>query len=70
MPILLPREVARSLAFSVKEACEFSSLGRTTIYKYLKDGLIPAHKCGRRTIFLRDELEQALKSLPRVGGAS
>jgi excisionase family DNA binding protein len=70
MPNLVPRETAHLLAFSVKEACEHSSLGRTTFYKYLKLGQIPAHKCGRRTIILLDELHQALKSLPRTGRAS
>jgi excisionase family DNA binding protein len=68
MPMLLPGgEVAHSLALSVKEACKVSSLGRTTFYKYVKYGRIRARKCGSRTIILWDELEQDLKSLPRVG---
>jgi excisionase family DNA binding protein len=66
----LPREAADLLALSVTEACKLSRLGRTTFYKYLKLGKIPARKCGRRTIVLRDELNQALKSLPRAGRVS
>ena len=64
----VPREIAHMLAFSVKEACEHSCLGRTTFYKYMRLGTIPAHKCGNRTIVLMDELQQALMSLPRAGG--
>jgi excisionase family DNA binding protein len=70
MPNSLPREIAHFFALSVKEACNLSSLGRTTFYKLLKSGKIPARKCGRRTIILRDELHHALKSLPRAGRAS
>ena len=44
MPKLVPREIAYSLALSVKEACEFSSLG-TTLYKLMKSGKITARKC-------------------------
>ena len=57
--------VAGQLALSVKEACEASSLGRTTFYKLLKSGMISARKCGGRTIVLVSELEQMLKSLPQ-----
>ena len=66
----IPRDGADSLALSVKEACKYSSIGRTTLYKLLKNGLITARKCGRRTIVLRDELDAALKSLPRAGRAA
>lgn len=70
MPKLELREAAHALAFSVKEACKLSGFGRTTFYKLLKTGKITAHKCGRRTFVLPSELEQALKSLPRAGGAA
>jgi excisionase family DNA binding protein len=70
MPNSVLREGANLLALSVEDACKYSSLGRTTFYKHVKLGHIPARKCGRRTIVLRDELDQALKSLPRAGGCS
>ena len=70
MSKLVPREIAHLLALSVKETCKLSGFGRTTFYKLLKSGKITAHKCGRRTIVLRDEFEQELKSLPRAGRAS
>jgi excisionase family DNA binding protein len=64
----MPREIADSIALSVEEACELTSLGRTTFYGLMKSKKIPARKCGRRTIIILDELYQALKSLPRAGG--
>jgi excisionase family DNA binding protein len=66
----VPREIADSIALSVKEACKVSGIGRTSFYKLLKGGKITARKCGRRTIVLPSELEQALKSLPHAGRAA
>jgi len=70
MSTSLSRETAQPFALSVKEACKLSSIGRTTFYKLLKSELITARKCGNRTVVLRDELEQALKSLPRAQGGT
>lgn len=63
----VPGEYANSLGLSVKEACERISIGRTTFYKLVKAGLIPVHKCGRRSIILPNELQQAVMSLPYLG---
>ena len=63
-------DVADKRALSVEEACKYASMGRTLFYKLVKSGQIPAHKGGGRTLVLPDELEQALKSLPLVGGHS
>ena len=70
MANLVPREGADAIAFSVNEACTLCGFGRTTFYKLLKSGKITARKCGRRTIVLPSELEQALKSLPLMGRAA
>ena len=67
MEKVAPRQIADSLALSVQETCKRISIGRTTFYKYLKLGKIPAHKIGSRTIVVVDELPQALKDLPRAG---
>jgi excisionase family DNA binding protein len=63
-------DVADRRALSVKEVCKYITLGRTSVYKLVRSGQIPARKCGRRTIVLLSELEQALKSLPRAGRAA
>jgi excisionase family DNA binding protein len=65
-----PHDVAGQRALSVKEACKYISLGRTSFYKLVKSGQIPARKCGRRTIVLLSEFEQAIKSLPPARRAS
>jgi excisionase family DNA binding protein len=67
---LVPREIAGSIALSIREACQLSSLGRTKFYELMSRNVIPAYKVGRRRLVLRDELQQALKSLPRAGGRS
>lgn len=38
------------LAFSIREACEASSLGRTTIYAHIAAGRLEAKRIGGRTI--------------------
>ena len=38
------------LAFSIREACEASSLGRTTIYSHIAAGRLEAKRIGGRTI--------------------
>lgn len=70
MKIKIPPNVTGRLALSVEEASRITSLGRTTFYKLLKSGKIPARKFGNRTIVLWDELEEALKSLPLAGSVS
>ena len=70
MAHFVPRETAGSIALSVEKACELCSVGRTKFYELLKNKTIPARKIGRRTVVLRSELENALKSLPVAGRAS
>ena len=38
------------LAYSIKEACELSSLGRTTLYALIKTGRLQVVKVGGRTL--------------------
>jgi excisionase family DNA binding protein len=54
-------------ALSITEASKLLSIGRTSLYQLIKSEKIKERKIGRRTIFLRDELEHALKSLPCAG---
>jgi excisionase family DNA binding protein len=70
MPNLFPLDGVEPRVLSVKEACRFITVGRTSFYKLVKSGQIPTRKCGCRTIVLVDELHHALKSLPRAGRAS
>lgn len=45
------------LAYSIKEACQTSSLGRTTIYKHIAAGRLITRHVGRRTLILAESLE-------------
>jgi excisionase family DNA binding protein len=57
------REVQRE-GLSVAEACAVAGIGRTKIYQAIADGNLKARKCGKRTLVLRNELLDFLKSLP------
>lgn len=44
------------LAYSVREACQASSLGRTTIYNHIAAGRLKAKRVGGRTIIPAESL--------------
>ena len=50
------------LAYSIREACEASSLGRTTIYAHIKAGRLKAVRVGARTIIPAHSLHALLGS--------
>ena len=51
-------------AYSIIEAAEATSLGRSTIENAVSAGNIPARKCGARTIILESDLQKFLAALP------
>ena len=38
------------LAYSIREACRISSLGRTRLYQLIGEGRLEARKIGKRTL--------------------
>lgn len=44
------------LGFSIKEACEATSLGRTSIYNHIASGRLRAVRIGGRTVIPADSL--------------
>jgi excisionase family DNA binding protein len=48
------------LAFSVREACAVSSLGKTTLYAHISAGRLKAIRVGGRTIIPADSLHALL----------
>ena len=54
------------LALTVSEACAAARIGRTVLYELIRDGKLPARKCGRRTIVLADDLRRWIESLPAI----
>lgn len=45
-----PADQLQPLAYSVKEACKATSLGKTYLYFLIKEGKLEARKIGNRTI--------------------
>ena len=48
------------LAYSIKEACRASSLGRSTIYAHIAAGTLKARRIGGRTIIPAESLHALL----------
>lgn len=48
------------LAYSIKEACAASSLGRTSIYSHISAGRLRAIRVGGRTVIPADSLRALL----------
>lgn len=44
------------IAYSIKEACRVSSLGRTTIYAHIAAGRLRARRIGGRTVIPAESL--------------
>lgn len=57
------KETVMQLSFSIEEVCQATGFGRTKLYEAINQGLLPAKKYGKRTIILKNDLEEFLKSL-------
>jgi general secretion pathway protein E len=49
--------IVMSIYMTFEEAAEFLNTSRSTLYRWLREERVPAHKMGRQWRFLRDELE-------------
>jgi excisionase family DNA binding protein len=59
-----PAPPMQRLAYTIEEAAEVSTLGVTSIYKAIGDGLLIAHKFGTRTVIMHGDLMAFLANLP------
>lgn len=57
---------AQKTAFSVTEVAAHTGVCRDAIYGAIRAGQLKAKKFGRRTIILRSDLEDYLRSLPEL----
>ena len=48
------------LAFSVKEACRISSLGKTRVYELIRSQELAVTKIGRRTLIDAESLKRLI----------
>lgn len=51
-------------AFSVTDACNRLGVGRSTVYRLMASGRLPARKIANRTVILATDLDTFLDNLP------
>jgi excisionase family DNA binding protein len=52
--------------YSPAQAAKYLSISRSKLYVLVALGELPARKIGRRTIFMRADLDAFLASLPQI----
>jgi excisionase family DNA binding protein len=53
-----------AVAYSVTDAAREAGVGRSTLYKAISSGELPARKLGKRTLILHADLEHWLTDAP------
>lgn len=56
-------EAPRKLGYSIDEFSELSSIGRTKLFEFIKQGRLKIRKAGQRTIILPADGEAFIQSL-------
>jgi excisionase family DNA binding protein len=54
------------MALTIIEACDATRTGKTKIYEEIKAGRLRAHKRGRTTLILPEDLREWVASLPAI----
>ncbi|CUW45481.1 hypothetical protein B3286c2_0598 [Brucella vulpis] len=49
---------------STAQTARFLGIGRSTLYNLIKNGRLPVRKLAKRTLILRDDIDQFVASLP------
>lgn len=49
------------LTYSVSEACQLTSIGKTRLYELISEGRLATRKLGRRTLVLASSLHELLE---------
>jgi excisionase family DNA binding protein len=60
----MPRSLCDLLALTAREASVAGNVRRARIDTAIRDGALPTHKIGPRTLILRSDLEAWIKSHP------
>lgn len=58
------------LAYSIQEACDLLSIGRTTLYALIGQGALSVLKIGRRTLIPAKSLDAFIEAVERQNRAS
>jgi Helix-turn-helix domain len=56
-----PRRLTRDDVLDGRDVAELLHMPISTVLEYARRGLLPARKLGRRWIFIRDEIEAAVR---------
>ena len=56
------KQIANERYLTVQDICVYLNVTDETVYCWIKDSDIPAHRVGRRWMFDRDELDSWIKS--------
>jgi excisionase family DNA binding protein len=56
-----PRRLTRDDVLDGRDVAELLHIPISTVLEYARRGLLPARKLGRRWIFIRDEIEAAVR---------
>jgi excisionase family DNA binding protein len=51
-----------------REVAELLHLPASTVREYARRGVLPAHRLGRRWVFIHDEVAAALRAAPQAAG--
>ena len=54
-------ESAANLAYSIEETCRALSIGRTSLYRLIKDGEVKTRKIGARVLIPASELQRLIE---------
>lgn len=54
--------VTDKIAFSPSEIPDYAPISRTRIFEAIRAGTLPSHKVGRRTVILRDDLVDFIRT--------
>lgn len=49
--------------FNLEEAADYLRVNKKTIIKYVTDGLLPAHKLGKKYLFKKSELDSSIETI-------
>ena len=60
----------QKLALSIDETSLRTGICRDVLYRAIREGDLPARKCGRRTLILQTELHDYLHALPRAASSN
>jgi len=69
---LVPKSIsietqANRLAFSLADAASAIGVGKSTLHELIATGKLRVRKLGRRSLVLREDLEEYIQSLPVHG---